>query len=328
MKNIYFFTRNRIKDHIILKNIFKVLKDSNYLVNECNLNFDFKFKIANGSIIIVDDPIAFIYCYLIFFFKKNIRILFLSLEVFEHQLEWNKFYNIVRNFIFFVLQKISLNKANWVFFPNNQRLLFYLDKNPLLKSKSSVLQNFPLLPLELMTESDSQNISLQQVKLFVKKFKLNAIYAGSLASGRDINQIVSAFENQKFFGLIIISSNKWIDTDALNFETSSILYLNVLPHSIVQEIYKICQVGFLTYANNPINTRLCAPVKIFEYANQGLFILGNKNENLLQNELVHGFFDNSEDIFRNLESFLVQQKPVKRSFNIKNEVLEKLVVHF
>lgn len=293
MSKLLFCTRNDVSKHIVLRNYISLLKKNGTLVDTC--------RVKKGSIrqliaslcdpmvplILVDDPIAFMFSKIV---SPSKRIVFLSLEMFEHQIRWKGARNIARNLLFYVLHRLSLEFADWVVFSNTLRRDFYLKKHRLLASKSCVVKNKVLLPEEWPFLGGSLEMRIGQ---FRQKFNILVVYAGSLQEGRSLGHLVEALREALDIGMVLIESTN-IATKMP--EMDNLLCLRNLSHQDVMAIYKYCDVGILNYANDPLNVRFCAPVKIFEYAAAGLKIVANENYSMMSDELVNGIYTDKESV--------------------------------
>ncbi|MDE9428666.1 hypothetical protein [Xenorhabdus bovienii] len=252
----------------------------------------------NANWIIVDDPITFLYCV----YKLKIshkKIIFYSLEMYEYQLSNDTLKNRTRNLIFLFAHRHTQKKAFKIIFPSQKRLDFYLNNKAqsYIKNKSVVIYNYP--------ESNSLSIDIPDEKYInlIKMLKSNnkkiIIYAGSIQKGRNLEKIASQLATSENHHLILIGHNKNCSTEYFN-AMRNVSFLGQLPRKQVNYFYDQADIGLLQYENEPLNTKLCAPVKLWEYLYFKLNIISNSNY-AMQTEwkmYVDDFYETEEDLMK------------------------------
>ena len=80
---------------------------------------------------------------------------------------------------------------------------------------------------------------------------------------------------------------------------ASVLFLGNLDQSGLSYVYQHSDVGILTYDNELLNTRMCAPLKLWEYLFFNLLIIGNENEALMSewSKYIDGYYSSVTDIY-------------------------------
>jgi hypothetical protein len=125
------------------------------------------------------------------------------------------------------------------------------------------------------------------------------IYAGSLQKGRLLEEIVFCGNWGPSVGLLICGSGS-LESDIRRAEedNSAICYLGALTQSELAYVYSVADIGVLSYSNDVLNTKLCAPVKLWEYLHYDLKIIGNDNYGLRKDwgEYIDGFYTNTSQI--------------------------------
>jgi glycosyltransferase involved in cell wall biosynthesis len=247
------------------------------------------------DLIIADDPISLCYAWILkkINFKKT-HLRFWMLEINEHQLPINSVTRLIRAYIFKVLSRISLKLADSVIFPSNLRLKHAVDAYGIKNiNKCSVVWNIPIANVDSTNE---ESLFLGQMREIKKKYEIVAIYAGSLQPGRGLDDIFNKFSVQNIAALIVCGEDKYNLFDSCGAKLNNVYYFGSLSTSELFRLYKLCDVGLLSYENTPLNVKYCAPVKIWEYLSCGLKVLGNNNY-ALRNEwsdYVDGYY-NLED---------------------------------
>lgn len=294
MQKIFFYTRNDASNHVIIKNIiagFQKHYDVELLGFKDVFKWGRKLKSDRLNIVYHDDPIA-MFVFFVFGFK-SFRI-FHSLEMYEYQVEVNNAKRAIRYLIFKALHKFALKTCDLIVFPNSLRRDFYLNKYSwLAKNKTKIIEN---IPVSLKRVSVDEIPEAKAIENFISKFKKSIVIAGAIGEGRDIEDVIRAFEKQNKYGLCIITQSE------ISLPTSeSLLVYKNLPHEKVLSLYDFFDAGLLFYDNSPLNVKFCAPTKMYEYLSKGLYLIGNDNYSLRNNGYVDFFFEQPSDIFKALD---------------------------
>lgn len=318
-------TRNDPKKHPMLKKL--ISSQGLDITSEIKNHRWFKIfhltKLQGPSgLLITDDPIAYLFGRI--FLRQGIshRKIW-ALEIYEEQISATNIKTYIRKIIFFLSSYLTFIDADSIIFPSNLRKEYTNKKYPFAKVtyKSDIVLNIPEMPKP--ADELPENIENEIVYLR-KKFRVIAIYSGSLQGGRGLSKLVNEIENQSDIALILCGSNKGTDLLKNSREWKSTKYLGNFESNIVAAIYRRCDVGILSYENKPDNTRLCAPVKIWEYLDSNLKIVGNKNEALM-NEWSH-YIDDYFDIEKGdtTQSIMNAFKKQKYKGKIPNFEIEKI----
>lgn len=260
--------REYIYSHPILKSITQAY---NIKPENCfNINFKDFFKLLTtkrSKYIIISDPLIYILSRI---FMSSSKVIFFSLEIFEHQLPSKSFKEKIRHAVFFITHKMALNGSHIVIFPNKVRLRYYLF-NKILKNKNYlVVENLP--SKEVMNEIKNLNqFSKKELKdVFFQKFSIPEkfankklmVYGGSLSVHRGIPNIVKMIEKSSEWVLIIAGNDK--DCFFKNHNYKNLFFLGLINKKDSLKLVKIADVQFSNYSNDLVNTRYCAPVKVYE----------------------------------------------------------------
>ncbi|MEQ1975651.1 hypothetical protein [Xenorhabdus sp. SGI240] len=303
---ISFITRNNPFTHPVLVALTTAIKKINNeqdiqirKLNPWFLHFYISHdNYKNASWIIVDDPITFLYC--VYKLKINHKkIIFYSLEMYEYQLPNNNLKNKIRNLTFSFAHRHTQKKAFKIIFPSQNRLNFYLKNRnrSYIKYKSIVIYNYPESNSLSIETPNEKHINL--IKMLKSNNKKIIIYAGSIQKGRNLEKISSQLATSKNHHLILIGHNKYCSNEHFN-SMRNVSFLGPLPRKQINYFYDQADIGLLQYENEPLNTKLCAPVKLWEYLYFKLNIVSNPNY-AMQTEwkmYVDDFYETNEDLMK------------------------------
>ena len=290
-------SRNDPESHLMLKQLLNG-SNKNYSIKKAFLNKIYITKcLGDERMILCDDPIAFIYARL-FFYKNASHIRLWAFEIWEHQVPLNNLKNLIRFLIFYVASLISYFLCDSILIPSEKRKVYLSKKYSKCKipSKSKIILNIP--------EFYSGRGCLEEKKerrftKFRNKYQYLLIYAGSLQPGRLLEELVKKENIDKNIGIVICGSG--IMESKIRFaeaNNSNLLFLGNLDEPGLSYVYQNSDVGLLIYDNKLPNTRMCAPLKLWEYLYNDLIIIGNENDALKEewSQYISGYFSNINDI--------------------------------
>jgi glycosyltransferase involved in cell wall biosynthesis len=173
-----------------------------------------------------------------------------------------------REKFFQLMERLTIKKADLVIAANEERAEM-MKKYYCLATMPQVVRN---IPQPLVHHVDDEKIfeEYPQFKESIKS-KIMIVYQGDMDLQRGISYFISAMKHlDANYRLLMIGNGP--DLDELKKITSKenvadkVIFFGKVPRTILYAILKICKIGIITYSNEILNHRYCAPNKIFEYA--------------------------------------------------------------
>lgn len=299
MGRIAFIHRGRPEGHIILRRMIHSIGISkvdcfNFFSIEAIFCLPFIFGLGNYERIVISDPLIFWFCPWLFLFRN---IYFFSFEMFEYQLPNARLKNFLRNLMYLVSHYLVLLFCQNVFFPNDLRKTFYLGKIKKLSKRAKVFPNY--FRVEHYLDVDLSSFPKEYEKLDLEN-NVIFLYAGSIEDERCFDEIFRAFANPRIKSNRLLLVAGFADQQILNkYNNKSVHFLGKIPYEKMLSLYRFVDYGFATYSNSILNTRFCAPVKLYEYWHFGIEVISNENFSLLtyKNEIKH-FFSDQESLVK------------------------------
>lgn len=275
------------------------------------IRFATRYKISKNDVVFCADPIAYLLLSMVK--QRAIRTsIFVSLEMFEYQVDNCSIRNILRNLIFRLLHLFALFFSKKIIFSNELRKNFYINKYSFLRRKKFVvLENyFFLIPDKGLINIDSAIV--RKVMNIRNRVSCLLIYSGSIdLKYRDILPIILAVQEVSNVGFIIAGSPNGIIDDVHG--SNNVVCLGALNRGTLFEVYKYCDFGVMAYSNEILNTRFCAPIKLYEYLYFGLKIISNRNIAMMnKKEFIEFYFDGKESLVEYLQN-MTKEKILKNS---------------
>lgn len=301
MKNKYIIiNRGRILDHPILRNIYSYYIDKKETCIACNvrsksdLYFLFNEKIDKKTIIIIGDPIAGLIATIL---RPTIisKSIFFSFEMYGYQTPNSSILRLIKNTIHKISHLTICRLLPKVVFSNSLRKEFYSQRWKFIEKKSSVFENYHRNN-ELLLDKNSLMIDTKnRIDNFRKKYSKIICYVGLIQPGRDIELIIDAVKDTDI-GLILAGKDDLNITEKAE-KSKNICYLGKISQVEAYYVYENSDWGYLNYDNNILNTRFCAPVKVYEYLYFNLNIISNNNVALLEkNRFINLYYTSSEEL--------------------------------
>lgn len=323
---ICLITRNNFNRHVMLRSLcLQLEQDGHAQVKEGTFLKVFKFRIFAGSknISIADDPFAFLAGLVLFGQAKRRIFWMLELGMFQKNIQGLR--DTFRALLFRIATWISLWAASKIVFPSQLRKNLICDMFAVLniKNKSSVTVNIPKV-------SQSGDVTSERIRniisVITSDFQQVAVYAGAMQEGRDLEAIIS---DSEIMGLALILCGP-ILSEGLAENISSkhhVFYLGNLDEDDLAYVYRNVSVGYVNYSDEILNTKYCAPVKIWEYKKYGLYIFSNTNFGMKKEwpNLVDRFYDMPSSTPNSASCEDVFSRPAKgQSVHIKDNILSNV----
>lgn len=304
--------RNNPESHAMLRRVARENDECGPIINRFFKKIFIVKCVGNSNVVLCDDPFAMLYA---FFFhnKKNTHLRLWALEIWQHQVHLRGIKAWLRYFAFTAASYFCFRISDSIVFPSRARSDFICSKYSSLglSAKSRIVLNVP----EFFQASPFKDEQLaQKFSQFRSAYKKVLIYAGSLQEGRLISNLIRPKHRFGDIGLVICGDGP-LGSYVLSSQKTdrSILFLGSINRSTLSYVFGKCDFGVLSYDNELLNTRLCAPLKIWEYLHHDLIIIGNKNAALMGewSEYIDCFYENESDIFTIIENG-VETKPKKK----------------
>lgn len=135
----------------------------------------------------------------------------------------------------------------------------------------------------------------KEIRNFILKDKINYVYAGTLARGRRIEQMLEIFKANKNATLSILGINgDWINE---YIQAENIKYFGAFPEDEAQKIVSLCDIGLMPYDETTLNNSIIYPIKMSFYITAGItFIATKMNEMVRLNKNYEiGYTENMEN---------------------------------
>lgn len=334
IKSVILLVREDIDKHPILKSVKNYFADSNIELKIHDLRLGLRAGRKNYDLAIVSDPL--VYLLWLVFFRNSSLVLFFSLEMFEYQLPNKGLKNSLRNLLFRVTHWICLKQC-FAVFPNDIRRGFYLDKKWTEPDRSQVFFNVPSQNMLELSREVKLEISKAEARSSLLKY-LNIssestlyIYAGSIDNrSRGAGIILDAFKSANKAALIIVGrdSDKIFSKDYL-LGDGNVFYLGEKKQEEIVSLLWACDYGVAYYSSDVLNSKYCAPVKLYEYSMMELPLVCNKNEGVFSAWGQDCFYyESASDLSRLVKE--LKQTPTEYAYSPKEMIsfekqLEELV---
>lgn len=260
--SVAFFTRNDASAHVILGQYFRKINTTNYSCNE---------YAGDRAVVICDDPIAVIAARVKF---NDSRILYFALEMFEGQ-RGAGFLNWAKNCVYYFANRLAHVLSEVIIYPSEGRLKYYENLHwSGDKVAKLVFQNLPSKNDDEINCDVLANSSFGAFEINSKIDKLIIVFAGSLGDDRGVN-LINEISRIPFVEMHVFSNSH-----ESNLLENTVLFHGGISRFHLLSLYQYFDIGLLSYENYPLNVKLAAPVKIWEYAEANMIIIGNDNYSL------------------------------------------------
>lgn len=181
----------------------------------------------------------------------------------------------MKKFIWNILEKLTINKADIIITPEINRAL-YMQKKYKLKKTPVVINNFPVY-----TKTDREFAVGLKKRTGLSDRKI-IVYEGKIEKGRFIKEMVLCLDYLSedyvllLVGGILQTYKEHIVQVARKHNLSQrvLFYGRVEPKNMI-DVLSAADIGLAFYGKDTLNTYYCAPNKIFDYIMAGLCVVTN-----------------------------------------------------
>ncbi|HIF9118806.1 hypothetical protein [Photobacterium damselae] len=202
----------------------------------------------NDITVIVTEP-NFFY----FFLSRRTKLIDYNLEIWEDETKV-KAHNVLYR-----------TKVDYAIFPQENRL-------KIAKKNYSSSTNFYLIE----NAGEVSKYPLDETKYENNK----AIFSGkiSLYNIDNLKMIIEYLSSNNIETLILGNIDINIAADFYEYiKIKKVSYLGFVENKELSQYMSKCSIGIITWDNSTLNTKYCAPNKLYEYMSNGLFILSIEN---------------------------------------------------
>lgn len=178
----------------------------------------------------------------------------------------------LRNQIWYLLEKLSVHRANLVIVANEQRAKI-MQVHYGLCYRPLVIPNFPGSPKYVIPQSEI--FRYYPIVEKARKYPRLLLYQGYIDSQRGLFHFIDAMQLlDESYCLLLVGSGPDLEMLRAYVEkiglSGRILFAGPVPHDYLYSISRICDLGIVTYPYTGLNNIYCSPNKLFEYAVAGL----------------------------------------------------------
>ncbi|MBL4588534.1 MAG: glycosyltransferase [Alphaproteobacteria bacterium] len=168
----------------------------------------------------------------------------------------------------FLLNKYYAN-TNYLVAPQEDRLV--LASTRYTNSKGYLIHNVPRL-------ADFK-------KWAIATDKKRILYQGRVSDdslGGKILDLVDSLPDEVEFHLAGLVNKNYVKRVAALNESGKLIYHGYLDWQSLDELRKTCNIGLVSWSDNTLNTKFCAPNKLYEYIASGMYVVCFNNYSLIK----------------------------------------------
>ncbi len=322
--------RHDVLLHRVLNNIYRFFRSAGQSVSCCNvfkmmdLVRFWKTKTTYPDFIIVQDPLVLL---VVFFLKPLLRksIIYFCLEMWGHDVPNSSLSKVLRNVVFLLSNRLALFLSPVIVFPNELRRTYYGQRHWGVKRKSLVFENYYFGSSEAVQETPCSQEFRSKLDDIKKAHNVVTCYVGGIQPGRNVTMVASVFEKLSCNVCFVVAGEDRIGVSwSTAFKNGNVYYVGHLADAEIHYLYQVAKWGFMDYDNTLLNTRYCAPLKLYEYIAFGIGIISNKNYAMLQKrDLIDFYYEDSEELELVLEKLAGSEPKNKKTeqydFSLKFE---------
>ncbi|MEA9413125.1 hypothetical protein [Flavobacterium sp. PL02] len=220
---------------------------------------------------------------------------------------------VVDDFFSFLQDKLyTIENCNYIF-ASNEMKHYVSEKYSILPKYSTVIVNGApeLCDYSFMFNNEE----------WMNTDKLKFVYAGSLNKGRQIEDLLAVFDNDKDNLLIVLGNEgEWLEEIEL---ANNIFYLGNFEEKIAHYLVSKCDIGIIPYNEDRFYYNLCFPTKVSFYLTAGLPIFSTplkELQNVFYNDdvILFNSFSDWKNVIMNIDKKYIE-KMKKSTDLIKNK---------
>lgn len=233
-----------------------------------------------------------------------------------------------RDLFFYQMEKRSIHDADLVVCANEDRGRLMKDHYS-LSCSPLIIENISELPT---IEDDISEELIRQCSNIINSDDISLVYAGVLSKERKIEELIHIIKSNQNTNLLIIGDGpdsvrlKQIAEDQI---PGQYYFMGSIPYKYLGIVLKKCDIGYISYPANSLNSRYCAPNKIYEYASVSLPMIAPWNPTLEKIFYAYNIGEigiNLEDAFAKVASRIEWYKGNCKQFSEENPWQEKAIV--
>ena len=205
------------------------------------------------------------------------------------------------HYFFYLIEKTIVKKVDLLLCANSERAEkmaehYGLEKRPIPIRNISQLQ---------INDDETTRGILDSLKDFFERPGMTVVYAGVVSAERKVDKLVQEVGScPDKYKLLIIGTGSALDSVkeiAGRYPSLTCAFTGPIPHDSLGALLSRCDVGYIYYPTNTLNTLYCASNKVYEYASVGLPMLSNENPTIKNALETHEMGIASNDIVQGLQ---------------------------
>ena len=168
-----------------------------------------------------------------------------------------------------ILRTRYYENTNYLVAPQEDRLV--LASTRYVNSKGYLIHNVPR--------------SADFKKLAIATDKKRILYQGRVSDdslGYKILDLVDNLPEDVEFHLAGLVNKNYVERVAALNKSGKLIYHGYLDWKSLDELRKTCNIGLVSWSDNTLNTKFCAPNKLYEYIASGMYVICFNNYSLIK----------------------------------------------
>ena len=186
----------------------------------------------------------------------------------------------VRARVFYCLELMVLNFVDQVICPEKSRAKLAKACYK-LNALPKVIRNISCISASMKFYNDRTELLLKD--FFKDNKRKTIVYAGVISFDRKLEELINSLSGANIdIKILVVGNGNARDDIERRLSESGMQYLiiDMVPFTRLYSILSRCDIGYLSYPNNSLNNKYCAPNKIYEYCSVGLPIMLNANHTI------------------------------------------------